>query len=89
MASFKHRSRNHNGKIDLLDDIENIKAAFMTTSYDVKDKTSEMLAESIEALKERTASAKDSLEAYTSEKPLKTIGISLLVGVAIGFLLRK
>jgi ElaB/YqjD/DUF883 family membrane-anchored ribosome-binding protein len=79
----------HTNNIDLYDDVEKIKQALREATYDVKGKAAEILSDSVEGVKEQTSEVKDSLEKFTAKKPFKALGISLLVGVAIGYLLRK
>jgi len=76
-------------KIDLYDDVEKIKSALRDASYDVKGKAAEMLADSYDGMREHTSAVKENIEDYTAKEPLKSLGISLLVGVAIGYLLHK
>lgn len=86
MTALKHKRAHH---ADFHDDVEKIKAALQQASDDFKDKASELWTDSVEGVKEHTADAKKSIENYTSEKPLQTIGIALLVGVALGYFLHK
>lgn len=88
MATAKHRSRHHNN-YDLYADLEKIKNAFADTAYDMRGKTGEMFSESLEGVKDRSLQMRDGIVDYTSEKPFKSLGIALLAGVAIGWLLRK
>ena len=85
MAS-KNRYSNHH---DLYQDVEKIKAALIDTANDVKGKANEMFADSMEGVKENTGRIKDSITDYTEKKPLKSLGIALLVGIAFGYLFRK
>ena len=96
MTNHKQHHNNHNNHshrhhqdIDLYDDIEKIKAALMEASQDVKGKAAELLVESVDSMKDKTKDMTDDLANYTAKKPLKSLGIALLVGVSIGYLLRK
>lgn len=87
-TTAKHR-HNRNGEFDLYDDIAKIKAALADATYDVKGMASEMLHQSIENAKSRSTAAQDNLSNYIAERPFKTIGIAMLSGLLIGYLLRK
>lgn len=86
MTTVKHKHHNNN---DLYGDVEKIKAALLEASQDLKGKASEILSDSVDDMKEKSAAVKDGVANYTAEKPFKSLGIALLVGVAIGYLLRK
>lgn len=86
--STKHKSTNHH-EYDLYEDVEKIKAALMDAGNDVRGKAGEILSDSITNVKEKSDLVKDSVTNYTSEKPLQSLGIALLVGVAIGYLIHK
>lgn len=85
-ASTRHR---HHNEYDLSADIENIKKAFADAAYDVRGKASEAITQSVEGVKEKSAQMQDSVAHFAAEKPFKSLGIALLVGVAIGYLLHK
>jgi len=74
---------------DLYQDVEKIKAALMHTASDVRDKASEALYDSVTDVKEKTELAKDTVAEYTAEKPFKSLGIALLIGIGIGYLIKK
>ncbi|OGT53329.1 MAG: hypothetical protein A3E84_01810 [Gammaproteobacteria bacterium RIFCSPHIGHO2_12_FULL_42_13] len=84
-----HRKHSHHNNYDLTADLEKIKNAFSAAAFDVKGKTHEMLNQSVEDLKEKSTQMRDGLSEYTAEKPLKSLGIALLAGFVIGFLVRK
>lgn len=84
MTALKNRT-----KVNLLNDVEKIKAAILDTSNDLSFKAGEMLNDSIEDIKDRTSAAKESVENYTSEKPLKSLGFAFLAGLVIGYLAKK
>ena len=74
---------------DLYDDVEKIKAAFTGAALNVKDRAGEILINSVDNVKEQSTVVKDNMADYVAEKPFKSLGIALAVGVALGFLLRK
>ena len=85
MSILKNRNHHH----DISDDVEKIKKALRAASHDIKCKAGELLNDSYEDVKGYTSSIKDNVEDYTTEKPIKSLGIALLIGVAVGFLIRK
>ena len=86
MTTLKNKHGHNN---DLYNDVEKIKEAHADTTKDIKDKVSDILLESIEGVKDKTADVKNNVENYTAEKPLKSLGIALLVGAALGYFLHK
>lgn len=87
MTSLKNR--NNHTEYDLYDDVEKIKAALRIATHDVKSKAAEILSDSVDGLQERTTAVKEKVEDYTAEKPFKSLGIALVAGIIIGFLVRK
>lgn len=74
---------------DLFDDVEKIKAAIANAARDVRYKASDIYTDSIDDIKEKTASVESHVAEYVAEKPFKSLGVALLAGIAIGFILRK
>jgi ElaB/YqjD/DUF883 family membrane-anchored ribosome-binding protein len=86
-STAKHK--NSHGKHFLKNDFAHIKTAFAETGQDIKEKASEILANSIENVKEKSSDMKDSVENYVTKKPFQSIGIAMVVGLVVGYLLRK
>lgn len=89
-----HAKNNHSRhlstvKIDLHDDLNKIKDALTEAREHVKDKAGQMINKSYDKIKDTSLDIKDNAAYYIAKKPFKTIGIALLSGMAIGFLLRK
>lgn len=82
----KHK---HAHDYDLYDDVEKIKAAIMNTAYDVKGKAGKILTDSVDDMKDQSEMVKEKVTHYTAEKPLQSLGVALLVGLAIGYLIHK
>jgi ElaB/YqjD/DUF883 family membrane-anchored ribosome-binding protein len=74
---------------DLYEDLERIKDAFSDTAKDIKGKAGDVLAQSIENAREKSLNIRDNLTDYTKEKPYKALGIAVLTGAIIGFLLHR
>lgn len=85
-AARKKIARN---EIDLYEDLEKIKLALADAAVDVKSRAGEILSQSIEDMRDKTTSLHNNAANYMTEKPLKTISLTLLVGMAIGYLLHK
>ena len=79
----------HTNDYDLYDDVIKIRAALMDTASDVKGKAGEMINESVENVREKTDLVKNTVADYTAERPFKSLGIALVVGIGIGFLIKK
>lgn len=82
----KHK---HNNNADLYQDVEKIKAALFLTANDVRDKASEAIFESVGSVRDKTTLARDTLADYTAERPFKSLSIAMIIGIGIGYLLKK
>lgn len=90
MYKTKGRAKHaRHAEYDLMDDLDRIKNAFYDTASDVKGKTGEVISQTVSDIKERSLRARDNMADYTAEKPFKTLGITLLIGIAMGYFLRK
>lgn len=87
--TVKARHNNHRSNYDLTSDVEKIKAALFDTTQDLKGRAGEMITDSMSSVKNQTAEARDNVADYTAKKPFKALGIALLAGIAIGYLLRR
>jgi len=81
----KHRNHNEH---DISADLEKIKSALFDTAKDMHGKAKEMWSDSIENVKEKSTDAKETVSDYILNKPIKSVGIALLSGLVMGFLLR-
>ncbi|TAK75442.1 MAG: hypothetical protein EPO11_05490 [Gammaproteobacteria bacterium] len=82
----KHVRQNN---YDLQADLERIKEAFAETASDIRGKTSELLAQSADNLREKSVHARKNVEDYTAHKPFTSLGIALLVGFVVGYFVHK
>ncbi len=80
--------RKHNGH-GLNSDFEKIRSAFADTAYDLRDKTGNLLSDSLDNIKQRSSRVQRDVSTYTAKRPMKSLGIALLVGLALGFFIRK
>lgn len=74
---------------DIYADIEKIKSAFSDTAMDVRGKAGDFVSHSLDGVKAKTARVQNNVAHYTAKKPFKSLGIALLAGTIIGFLLRR
>ena len=86
-----HKATNKNSSkdYDLHGDLSKIKAALAEATYDAKGRARELFHESIDDMKERSAEVQDTVTDYVAERPLKSIGIAMLIGGIIGYLMHK
>lgn len=89
MTILKNKSRHKSSEYDLYEDVEKIKEALREATLDVKGKASEILSDSVDEMIDQTTNVKDHVVNYTAEQPFKSLGIALLAGIAIGYLIRK
>ena len=91
MATHTRSNRKHtsNTEFDLHDDVAKIKEAIAKAADDIKGRTGEIFTESVDGIKEQSTLMKDSVANYTAEKPFKSLGIAVLVGLAVGWLIRR
>lgn len=85
----KHKHHNSHSSDVLSADLQKIKAALANASHDMKGITSDLLAQSVEDMKARSAKIQDNMTDYVAEKPMKSLGIALLAGIAIGYLIHR
>lgn len=83
----KHKRGNHHSEFDVYGDIEKIKELLAKSTYDIKGRTNEILNESLNSVRERTADVKDTTAEYVAEKPFKSMGLAMLAGAVIGYFL--
>ncbi len=85
MRTHRHK---HNGHT-LNADLEKIKSAIADTALDLKERTGEAFSDSLDNLKERSNRVHHDVASYTAKRPIKSLGVALLVGLALGFFIRK
>jgi ElaB/YqjD/DUF883 family membrane-anchored ribosome-binding protein len=90
MHKTTHRnSKLHAVEYDLQHDWEKIKDALLGTSHDLTGKASQLISQSVDGFKEKSVDMKDGVSTYIAEKPFKSLGITLLAGVCIGYFFSK
>lgn len=82
------KKRKHN-QYDLFNDVEKIKAAFLNTTRDAKDLTTQAIVESMDSIRNKSNHIKENVEDYTAKKPFNALGLTFLTGIIIGYFWRK
>jgi ElaB/YqjD/DUF883 family membrane-anchored ribosome-binding protein len=81
--------RSRHDEYDLYADLERIKNAFSDTASDVRGKTGEILSSTVQDIREKSVKARDGMADYTAERPFKSLGAALLIGVALGYFIKR
>lgn len=74
---------------DLYGDIAKIKRALADATLDAKGLATEYVTQSIEDMKDKSDKVQHDISHYVAKKPVKSLGIALLTGLAIGYLFRR
>ena len=74
---------------DLQEDLEKIKDAFVGASRDVKGRAGEILSDSLDSVKNKSNELQGNVANYAADKPFKALGLAAIIGLAMGYLLRK
>ncbi len=89
-AKTKSRhSHHHHHNYDLHGDLAKIKGALYDAVNHAKGKATDTFTQYWDETKERSANLHENVSNYTAEKPLKTIGLTLLTGMLLGYFIRK
>lgn len=87
---YKNSSRKiKHPNFDLYADLEKIKSAFGDTAHDVKGKVGSLISQSLENARDTTTDMQDNVIEYIQAKPLKSVGLAMMAGVIVGWLLHK
>jgi len=86
---YKNTTKKRHQEYDLYDDVEKIKDVLRETAYDVRGKAQEVLSQSYDEMKSRKDHFQEGVAEYTAEKPFKSLGIALFVGVILGYFIHK
>lgn len=70
-------------------DIDAIKSALAEVTQDAKEAADDIIAKSTKDFKMDTAKIQKQASAYVAKDPLKTLGVALTIGIAIGYLIHK
>jgi ElaB/YqjD/DUF883 family membrane-anchored ribosome-binding protein len=87
-TTTRHRN-SHASNYDLHGDLAKLKAILADTTSDVRGRAGEVLFQSLENMRNKSTEIQDNVSTYVADKPIKSIGVALLAGIAIGFLVRK
>jgi len=87
-TKHKETQARHND-YDLYSDLMRIKDAFTDTAKNVRGQATDRFNQSFENVKAKSVDLQDNMANYTKEKPLKSLGLALLAGVVIGYILHR
>jgi len=83
------RKRTHAHDYDIYDDLAKIKDALAEATFGMKNRAGEVLSQSFDDVKEKSAAIQENVSSYVSEKPIKSIGVALLAGIFLGYFIHK
>lgn len=84
--STRKNARNGHG---LASDWLKIKHTFSGAASDVKKNAGSLLNHSVDSLRNHTQKMQGGVSDYTASKPFKALGIALLTGALLGFLIKR
>jgi ElaB/YqjD/DUF883 family membrane-anchored ribosome-binding protein len=70
-------------------DFDSIKRAILSATTNAKKKARNLLTNQVESAKDNAKEMGVNVAHYAKARPFKTIGIAMLTGVCLGFLMRK
>jgi ElaB/YqjD/DUF883 family membrane-anchored ribosome-binding protein len=84
------KARNHHrSQYKISNDVEKLKAALFNTTQGLTGRAGEILSESVDNFKEQSSAMRENAADYIANKPFKSVGLTLLAGITIGYLLRR
>lgn len=88
---MKHtvRTRSHRSDYDLRGDLLRIKEAIADTGRDVKGRAGEVISQSLNDFTKKSNTVKKNVTGYVTGRPLKSLGVAVLVGMAMGYFINK
>ena len=84
----KHK-RSHQNDYDLYNDLAKIRAAISDATYDAKGLAKEVITQSLDEMREKTAVAQENFGTFVANRPYKAVGIAMFAGWLLGYLMRK
>ena len=87
-TTAKHKRANQS-EYDIYGDLARIKDAFADATQGVRGRAGEMLSQSFDGVKEKSAAIQESVGSYVADKPFKSVGAALLVGALVGYFIKK
>jgi len=88
-TTTRHSKRNHHHDYDIYDDLAKIKDALAGATTGMRDRAGEMLSDSFDDVRKKSAVIEKNVTSYVSDKPFKSIGVALLAGAFLGYFLHK
>ncbi|EKD54057.1 MAG: hypothetical protein ACD_60C00126G0003 [uncultured bacterium] len=89
MSKATSRKHSHESDFDVYGDLAKIKTMLKKTTLDARGRAGEILANSIEDVREKGILAQKNVTHYIAEKPLKSVGFAVLTGVILGYFLHR
>lgn len=86
---MKSATRKHRKDFDPYGDLKKIKAILAGTTIGAKDIAGDYLMQQFEDVKDKSNEVQETVTDYVTEKPIKSIGLALLTGAVIGWLIHK
>lgn len=86
---MSHTIKSKLRKVNLYDDLDEIKSALSDTAFDLKAKAGDLLYDSYQNVADKSENVKENIASYTAEKPYSALGIALIAGITVGYLLKK
>lgn len=74
--------------IDLQEDVEKVKQAFLKAAHDVRERAEEILYRSLQDVKTRSENLEECVVSYVKTNPVKTIAYSVLAGIIVSKLIK-
>lgn len=88
-ASRHHKHSRNGHHYNLNKDFAKIKAALSDTTHDMRGKAAQMINDSYVDIRDKSLDMQENVANYVGEKPFKSLGLAVLSGIIIGFLIRK
>lgn len=84
MSKLKTKVQKKMNDTDLHESLLKVQAALAEATGDVKGRASELVTELLENFQSKTNDYQNDFKEFISEKPLKSIGIAIAVGILVG-----
>lgn len=89
MTKTTTRNRHSHENFDFHDDIAKLKEILSDTALHVKDRAAGAINDSVENVKERSVEWQGNVTNYIAERPVKTLGIAMLSGMFLGYMILR
>lgn len=86
---YRTATKRRHARQTLQNDLAKLKDALSDATYGIRGKTGQILANSFDDLKERSANFQNKVSDYAADRPFRTLGIAVLTGLIIGYIIRR